>query len=79
MILSLVTRMNGPTLYLMHDELTDNNVHALTLRTELWSFILSKVLCHDFLFQMKKTSQVMQTSAVLLKAVKTKIEATEEV
>ena len=79
MIFSLVTRMNGPTLYLTHDEFTVNIVRALTLNTESWSFILSIVICHDFLFQIKKTSQVMQTSGVSLKVDEIEIKATEEV
>ena len=79
MILFLVTRMNGSTLYLTHDKLSVNNVRALTLRTESWSFILSVVICHNLLFQIKKTSQVKQTSGVSFKVVETEIKATEEV
>ena len=78
MVLSLVTRMNSPTLYLTH-ELTDNNVRALTLRTESWRFILFIVICHDLLFQIKKNSKVMRTSAVSLKVIETEIKATEQV
>ena len=77
MILSLATQINCPTLYLTHHGLTDNNVYALTLRTESWSFILSIVICHDFLY--KKINPILQTSGGSLKVVETEIEATEEV
>ena len=37
---------------------TVNNVHASTLRTESWSFILSIVIYYDLLFEIKKTSKL---------------------
>ena len=63
----------------MHDELAVNNVRALTLRIGSWSFILSIVICHDLLFQIKKTRQVMRTFSDSFKVVETEIKATEEV
>ena len=52
-----------------------NNVRKLILGFESWSFILSIVIWHDLLFQINKTSTVMQTSGVSLEAVETEIKA----
>ena len=50
----------------------------MTIRTESWGFILCIVIYHDLLFQINKTSKVMQISGALLKAVDREIKATEE-
>ena len=48
------------------------------LRIGSWSFILSIVIWHDLLFQINKTSEVIQTSDVSLEVVETKIKPTEQ-
>ena len=56
-----------------------NNIRALIFGTESWSFILSVVICHDLLFQINRTSKVMQTSGDSLEVAEIEIKATEKV
>ena len=57
---------------------TIHDVHALIIRTESWGFILSIVIYHYLLFQINKTSKVVQIFGALLEVVVREIKATEE-
>ena len=58
------------------DGKTANDVRSLINAISSWKFILAIVIWHDILFQVNKTSKLMQTFDISLDVIKSEIHAT---